>query len=408
MFGIWRRTNGCDVALCPGGSVPGLAHATPVARTAGVCRRTLVLSAVFFGLGPGLEPPVTQGAQAARSSEPLWPGAGALATHESGPTITIEALPDGQLGQAYGPVAIGVGGGAPPFTFELVDTYCESDLGSADFALVGTPRNWRGSNTYYGYELPFAFPFYGQTYGQAIVGVDGWINFGPVVGSTWDNSTTGLAGNLRIAPLWDNLRTDVPGCDIFVDESAPGQVTIRWRAVTHIGLLAVNVSATLHADGRIRLAYGEGNTGLTPTVGVAAGDDVRYTLSVYDGLATLTGVNSVELQRSELPAGIALAADGLLSGTPTQAGRYRAMIRVRDALERTDSRTLPLWIRSGVYGDSDGDGDCDLDDLLALLVCWAMPAPNASCLDVFDVNSDGAINVRELATLQAAFTGPVP
>ncbi len=401
-----RWTHGSDIVLRLNGGVRARARTMHAARATLACRRTFSLSGVLIVLA--LESPVTLGGQAPVSVKPAPPDVRAPTSHEGGPTITTEALPDGRLDQAYGPVVIGVSGGAPPFTFELVDTYCESDLGSTDFALVGTPRNWRGSNTFYGYELPFPFPFYGQPYSQAIVGVDGWINFGPVVGSTWDNSTAGLAGNLRIAPLWDNLRTDVPGCDVFVDESIAGQVTIRWRAVTHIGLLAVNVSATLHADGRIRLAYGDGNTGLTPTVGVGAGDDARYTLSAYDGLPTLTGVNSVELQHSALPAGIVLAADGLLSGTPTQAGRYRAVIRVRDALQRTDARALSLWIRVGAYGDSDGDGDCDLDDLLALLTCWAMPVPSASCLDTFDVNADGVLDMRELATLQVAFTGPAP
>lgn len=323
----------------------------------------------------------------------------------SDPLISTASLPSGHIGEPYGPVQLESIGGDHPLTWSIVSTYGELGLGANDFAEVGAPQNWRGSNTFYSYVLPFAFPFYGQSYTQVTVGVDGWINFGPVVGSTWNNSTAALAANIRVAPLWDNLRTDQPGNDIFVDTSRPGRITFRWQGVTHTGLLPVNFSATLFADGRVRFAYGSGNTGLTPTIGVSAGDNVRYTLSQYDAAAALTNAASVELTRSALPGGLSMSPAAVISGTPTATGIYRPIFRIVDQSNRTHQKMLTLRVVQIVYGDSDVDGDCDKDDFDAFAGCLdASPQP-APCLATFDVNADGVIDMLETAAFQSAFTG---
>ena len=47
----------------------------------------------------------------------------------------------------------------------------------------------------------------------------------------------------------------------------------------------------------------------------------------------------------------------------------------------------------GVPGDVDMDGDCDIDDLLALLAAWGTNDPNA------DLNGDGIVNIDDLLIL---------
>ena len=177
-----------------------------------------------------------------------------------------------------------------------------------EFQAVGTAQNWKADNNAWTLALPFAFPFYDGSYTSVQVSSNGFLQFaGPDWAGQYWNSTSNLARNRRIAPLWDDLTTEYYSDDIYVDTSRSGEVTIRWEATTYDD---VQTAVTLYADGRIRLHYGAENTYLTPTVGVSAGDNLNYTLVAgYDGEATLCRRHSVELQRvgsphfAESPAG---------------------------------------------------------------------------------------------------------
>jgi hypothetical protein len=119
--------------------------------------------------------------------------------------------------------------------------------------------------------LPFAFPFYGQSYTQVFVNSDGNVTFG----AGDDASTARRIGRLvngppRIAPLLTDL-----------DPGARGQVTtatagdrflVTWTGVAEFEKGDVNTfQLTLRADGRIEFLYSqdlgspdEGVTGIAP------------------------------------------------------------------------------------------------------------------------------------------------
>ncbi len=174
--------------------------------------------------------------------------------------------------------------------------YGEIDLGPDAYPTDGTVKNWRSNNTYWTLTLPFAFPFYNQTYTSVRVSTEGFLQF-EGSGQAGDSSNTleELLENVRIAPMWDNLRTDRTGDNIFVDTSVATQVTIRWDATNEADETDVNFAVTLSDDGRIRFDYGAGNTNLTPTVGISRGDGVFSLLSQYNGQSDLGQVNPVEI-----------------------------------------------------------------------------------------------------------------
>jgi subtilisin family serine protease len=53
-------------------------------------------------------------------------------------------------------------------------------------------------------------------------------------------------------------------------------------------------------------------------------------------------------------------------------------------------------------GDTDGDGDLDLNDFATFVVCFG--STNPDCLRIFDYNSDGGIDLNDFSTFAVAYT----
>src|SRR5262249_7426441 len=142
----------------------------------------------------------------------------------------------------------------------------------------------------------FTFSFYGTTYSSVYVSTEGFLYFaGPMTPADGTNSTDKLKNNRIIAPLWDDIRTNGPGDNIYVDTATAGQVTIRWDATNEADNSDVNFAVVLFSDGHMRFDYGPGNTNLTPTIGISRGDGSFYVISRLDGHSSLTGVNSMQI-----------------------------------------------------------------------------------------------------------------
>jgi parallel beta-helix repeat protein len=164
-------------------------------------------------------------------------------------------------------------------------------------ASVGTAQNWRADDAGWSLTLPFGFNFYGVTYTTAFVSSNGFLQFGGNINIADSvNSNAKLQTTIRIAALWDDLRTDGIGDDIFVDSTVANQITVRWDATNKTDGSDANFGVMLFNNGSFRLIYGAGNTSVTPTVGASSGDNIRYTLSAYSGLTTLQNASSLLYQ----------------------------------------------------------------------------------------------------------------
>jgi hypothetical protein len=313
------------------------------------------------------------------------------------PSITTTVLPDATAGMDYGPVALHCIEGQPELAWSIVTDvdYLEADQGVCAFAATGTGQGWNRDDGYWDYDLPFIFPFYGENETRIRVWSNGFISFGPIDGSSYANSATLLRENRMIAPLWDDLRTDGAGRDIFIDDTVSGELTVRWQAVTYTGQHPVNFAATLLANGDIVFHYGAGNDPVTATVGVSAGDLQRHTLGAYDDVGSLTDANSMHLrQPNSLPAGMWVAPDGAVAGLTEDAGDYQPIFRVTDSLGRSDERMVDLKVGIFEPGDCDynQDGTIDLADFAGLQGCFtgadAGPAPAGCAMFHADLDND--------------------
>ncbi len=329
-------------------------------------------------------------------------------THD--PEISTSSLPPGTVGVPYGPVQLDVIGGDEPFVWTTPIEYTEQSLGASLYKTNGVAQNLHGDDVFFDYTLPFAFPFWGNDYTQIRIASDGWINFGAHVGSTWNNSTVLLAFNRRIAVLWDDLNTSTG--DVYISESVPGQVTVRWDAVVDGTANPCRFSATLFDDGRIQLHYGSGNNPLTATVGVSSGDGATYVLSAYNAVPDLGDVDSMMFDFSRLPPGLVMDAAGEITGTPTKPGTWNPIFHLLDDFGREDTKTIPMFVSSGIYGDFDNDGDVDLVDWITSSVCFAgsaVPVPPPDCAEsdfiAADADGDGDVDLNDFTSFSVSFSG---
>ena len=164
----------------------------------------------------------------------------------------------------------------------------------------GTAQGWQGGDACWSYPLPFDFPYFGEEIpaGTNIyIPTKGFIDFA-VSSYDWTPTVAEFIQNKRIAILWTDLRTNgsaQPGEDIYITED-PGHLAIRWVGETYSEGEPVNFELVLYKNGLIQFNYDGGNdlasALLNPSIGISKGDGEYYNISVYNGQAVLTNVDS--------------------------------------------------------------------------------------------------------------------
>ncbi|MBI3424111.1 MAG: VCBS repeat-containing protein [Acidobacteria bacterium] len=175
----------------------------------------------------------------------------------------------------------------------------------------------------------------GQSYSQPLT----------ASGGTPTYNFTLLSGSLPTGIMLSNTgeiagSTTVIGASNFVIKvtDANGCMGTQSYTLTVAACSTITVNPAALSNGRLSLPY---NQSLT-----AAGGNAPY---------------SFALQSGALPNGLNLAANGALTGTPTQLGVYNFTVRATDANTCNGTRAYTLTvIRSFVRADFDGDGRSDL------------------------------------------------
>ena len=253
-------------------------------------------------------------------------------------SVTTAELPEAMEKVAYA-VRLEAAGGAAPYAWSCENGYVSSRTATT-YAEVGTAQGWHADDNCWALALPFDFPFYGNTYRTVYVNSNGTITFGGWF-SGYTYSLQNFTNRVMVAALWADLDTSGTG-DIFVSERADA-VTIRWMGRYQGGgeKDAVAVSATLSADGTVRLAYGAGNA-RGGFVGASAGEGERY-LSLGDEL-DLNAASDLVLRDGAIGNGFALTEEGQVVGTPRMAGTNTFAVTVTDAAGETAKRELTLVV----------------------------------------------------------------
>jgi len=303
--------------------------------------------------------------------------------------------------------------GTPPYTWSVIPlppTYTSTIQGSSLFDVVGDARAWQADDGSWSYNLPFPFSFYGQTYTRVNVCSNGFLDFANS-SPDYANSSSNLSKRVMIAALWDDLRTD--SGDIFIDESVPDQVTIRWQAVTFNSGSPANFAVVLFSNGDIRLDYGS-CTGLSPTVGISSGSGSYMVVSGYDGRSNMTDYSSVLLQPDSpvipLPPGISMDSSGCFSGICPNAGTYTAKIKVTDSSSPQLAAIQQFTFRFMAGADLNRDGVVSVADVLVFNSCMSgaqnPPAPTCPPGVIADLDGDLDVDQSDYGLLQKCILGP--
>ncbi len=210
---------------------------------------------------------------------------------------------------------LGVGTATPSATLHVVSdsTYAtESQGGSSTFSLSGTGQTWNYDDGLANYALPFTFPFFGEDVTNIQISSNGSLWMCADCGdNTGYPSATDLPLQKVIAPLWGDWVTDGTGQadeDIYIDESTPNQVTIRWRGEVYGSSSDVlNFSVTLYSTGNIVFQYGSGNTNLQYNDGengmiAVSNGNGAYFVSSLSGASSQTNTNDLTITTTEIPS----------------------------------------------------------------------------------------------------------
>ncbi len=131
--------------------------------------------------------------------------------------------------------------------------------------------------------LPFAFPYFGETYEEVFLNSDGNLTFlrGDSA-STFRDPARAVSGPPRILPLFIDLDPTTPGGAIRVLADSDRWV-VTWINIAEFSFtdngLPQNFQVSLFADGRIEFAYRD-VTALTGIVGIASGTRLNESQAV--------------------------------------------------------------------------------------------------------------------------------
>ncbi len=175
--------------------------------------------------------------------------------------------------------------------------------------------------------LLFGFPFYGTRYRKMRIQRMGCFTPSGIPGGgsiTWLKSTTVMG------PFWHES-DDWPFDSAYV-QAVPWRTVFTWRGRTSGSkTYDINFQGIIYPSGLIEFNYGEGNQNLLGIIGISAGREEHYLVSVKDGSTDLDRAPSSRFMLSALPPELELhRGAGIISGTPEEYGLYAFRVRATD------------------------------------------------------------------------------
>jgi hypothetical protein len=313
-------------------------------------------------------------------------------------SLTATSLPDGTVGIPYSAI-IGASGGTAPYSCAITNGTLPAGLSLSGCTVSGTPTT-PGSATVTIRVTDSSNPT-GTATGTETITIDTATL--TLVTTTLPNGTVGVSYSANISATGGTspyscaiiagvlpAGLSLSGCTVSGTPTIPqtAAFTVRVtdanspaRTVTGLELITIAPLGTLSLTGTLP----------NPILGVA----YSYTLQATGG----TSPYSYSITAGALPAGLSLAADGVISGTPTAAGASSFTVTATDsaATPATASLSVVLLV---VYPASAFDSELSgpyaylfqgYDDLVAGVLAY-----HTAAVGSFTADGAGGINAGEV------------
>lgn len=183
-------------------------------------------------------------------------------------------------------VLLEAGNGYPPFSWQLLYPYSLNQIQN-EITLIEEEQLIFEDNLdgRVDVELPFLFPFYGDTVQKITVFVDGFVMFEnrPYSYPYYVGEESLIKGERVISPFMSTMMLDYDDNDGVWVEKTSDYVIIRWKTSpeTQWESSEANFSLVLYPDGNIRTVYGimDFPESRLWSVGISSGDKTNYVLN---------------------------------------------------------------------------------------------------------------------------------
>lgn len=166
----------------------------------------------------------------------------------------------------------------------LEATYTKVDVPYEWIERISTTDVANGDDVGSWQNIPFSFPFWREFKNRIYVCSNGFGIFDPTPATNdYSNSLAELMARWKVAPFWDDLRTDVAGGGVstpgaYVDGYADRMI-ITWET-TRYGASAdsIKFQVILYRNGDVRFNIDNATnfSNFTPTLGLSKGDNTNY------------------------------------------------------------------------------------------------------------------------------------
>ncbi len=259
----------------------------------------------------------------------------------SGPSISSPVLPGGEVGVPYDVTPV-VSGGTGPFAWSVTDGSLPAGLtiDPSTGEVSGTPTS--GETSDFDIVVADALESTGTQDESVVVAPRPSITSAPFpageVGVPYDvtplvsGGTAPFSWSVTGGSLPPGLRLDTTTGAVTGTPTNSGPASFALLARDAMGVDATQSE-------RFSIASAPRAVG-TATIQATVGVGVSLKLTATGG----TGPDTWSLSGGSLPGGLTLAADGLVSGSPTEAGTFRAEATVTDTKGGTSSETLTVVV----------------------------------------------------------------